>query len=98
MESATVAKLIDNNTRQWNNDVIDGVFAEEEAVLIKQIPLSRIASEDALTWPHSQDGRYNCKSGYRFLKEELKRHLLNCPKMRIQHYGEDYGLSGRLTK
>ncbi|XP_023892982.1 uncharacterized protein LOC112004977 [Quercus suber] len=72
MESATVAELIDNNTRQWNSDVIDGVFAEEEAALIKQIPLSRIASEDTLIWPHSQDGRYNCKSGYRFLKEETE--------------------------
>uniref|UniRef100_A0A7N2N1Z6 Reverse transcriptase zinc-binding domain-containing protein n=1 Tax=Quercus lobata TaxID=97700 RepID=A0A7N2N1Z6_QUELO len=27
-------------------------------------------AEDVLIWPHSQDGQYSCKSGYRFLKDE----------------------------
>lgn len=53
METATVADLIDDNTRQWNCDVIDGAFAHEEAALIKQIPLSHVALEDILIWPHS---------------------------------------------
>ena len=50
--------------------MIDGLFNAEEAKLIKTIPLSREAKEDVLFWPHSSDGRYSCKTGYRFLKME----------------------------
>ena len=50
--------------------MIDGLFNTEEAELIKIIPLSREAKEDVLFWPHSSDGRYSCKTGYRFLKME----------------------------
>ena len=45
-------------------------FFQDEADIMKIIPLARVASEDVLTWTHSHDGRYTCKSGYRFLKEE----------------------------
>lgn len=38
--------------------------------IIKKIPLAWVASEDVLTWPHSHDGRYTCKLGYRFLEGE----------------------------
>ena len=31
--------------------------------------------EDSLYWPLSHDGRYTCKSGYRFLKEEAESAL-----------------------
>ena len=72
METAKVADLIDTNTKQWKHEVIDGVFAQDEAALIKKIPLGRIASEDILFWPYSPDGRYNRKSGYRFLKKEAQ--------------------------
>ena len=70
MENAKVVVLIDERTRQWNEGLIDGIFASDEAAIIKKIPLGRIASEDVLIWPHSSNGRYSCKSGYRFLKEE----------------------------
>ena len=35
-ENSTVASLIDSLTRQWNADVIDGLFAQEEADIIKE--------------------------------------------------------------
>ncbi|KAL0003081.1 hypothetical protein SO802_016862 [Lithocarpus litseifolius] len=47
-----------------------GLFNTEEAELIKTIPLSSEASEDVLLWPHSSNGQYSCKTGYRFLKME----------------------------
>ena len=72
MENAKVAVLIDESTRQWNEELIDGIFASDEAAIIKKIPLGQIASKDVLIWPHSSNGRYSCKSGYRFLKEETK--------------------------
>ena len=40
--------------------------------MIKKIPLSRSATEDTLYWPHSTSSHYTCRSGYRFLKEELE--------------------------
>ena len=38
-------------------------------LLIKRIPLARLACADELFWPFTQQGKYSCKSGYRFLKE-----------------------------
>ena len=39
-EDSTVDILIDPQTRQWNVEMVEGLFNEEEAELIKQIPLS----------------------------------------------------------
>ncbi|XP_075638417.1 uncharacterized protein LOC142610490 [Castanea sativa] len=69
-ESAKVDILIDSSRRQWNEEMIDGLFKAKEAELIKSIPLSREASEDILFWPHSSNGHYTCKIGYKFLKME----------------------------
>ena len=62
--------LIDPQTRQWNVDMVEGLFHEEEAELINKFPLSCFASEDILYWPYSSNGLYNCKSGNKFLKME----------------------------
>nr|POE67763.1 hypothetical protein CFP56_50019 [Quercus suber] len=53
----------DQNTRTWNEGLIDGLFVEEDAELIKRIPFSRAAKEDSLYWPYSSSGQYTCKSG-----------------------------------
>ena len=55
--------------------MVDGLFNTEEAKIIKSIPLSQEVAEDILFWPYSCDGRYNCKTGYRFLKEEEEEEL-----------------------
>ena len=39
-ENYTVDLLIDPNTRTWNEELIDGLFVEEDAELIKKTPLS----------------------------------------------------------
>lgn len=71
-EDSTVDILIDPNTRQWIAELVDGLFAPEQAEIIKKIPLGRAASEDVLFWPYSSNGKYNCKTRYRFLKEEAQ--------------------------
>ena len=38
MENFSVAMLIDENERRWNEEVIDGIFSPEEAALIKKNP------------------------------------------------------------
>ena len=69
-ENCIVDLLIDPNTRTWNEGLIDGLFVEEDAKLIKKIPLSQAATEDTLYWPCSTSGHYTCKSGYMFFKQE----------------------------
>ncbi|XP_075659227.1 uncharacterized protein LOC142629128 [Castanea sativa] len=64
--------LIDSNTMKWNEELIDGLFVEEDAQLIKKIPRSQVATKDTLYWPYTTSGHCTCKSGYRFLKEESK--------------------------
>ena len=70
MEEATVDCLINEETRTWNATMIDGIFASQEAEEIKNILLARKDTEDSMYWPWEQDGRYSCKTGYRFLKED----------------------------
>ena len=71
-ENYTVDSLIDLNTRTWNEELIDGLFVEEDVELIKRIPVSQAATEDTLYWPYSTSGHYTCKFGYMFLKQESK--------------------------
>lgn len=71
-ENHIVDSLIDPITRKWNEELIDGLFVEEDPELIKRIPLSQIAKEDSLYWPYSTSGHYTCKSSYNFLKQESK--------------------------
>ena len=69
MENATVDCLIDNSTGKWDDEMIKGVFIPAEAELVRKIPLPRSQIEDVLYWPFTVDGQYNCKSGYKFLKD-----------------------------
>lgn len=69
MEDATVDCLIDENIGQWNAEMLDGILIPFEAELAKKIPLARSQIDDSLFWPFSANGQYNCKSGYRFLKD-----------------------------
>ena len=72
-EHSLVSCLIDPNTRQWQTDIVDGLFVEANAEIIKKIPLSQLAIDDVLYWPSLSNGDYSCKSGYRFLKEEVEQ-------------------------
>ena len=72
-EHSLVSCLIDPNTRQWQIDIVDGLFVEADAEIIKKILLSQLATDDVLYWPFSSNGDYSCKSGYRFLKDEAEQ-------------------------
>lgn len=53
LAGAKVEILIDEETKQWNHEVIDGIFTQEVADSIKHLPLARMVSEDSLFWPFS---------------------------------------------
>lgn len=64
--------LIDLQSKQWIVELVEGLFTQEDVELIKKTPLGRATSKDTLFWPHSSNGVYSCKTGYRFLKEEAE--------------------------
>ena len=72
-ENSLVSSLIDPITRQWQTELVDGLFGEEDAEIIKRILLSQVAAEDVLFWPFTSSGTYSYKSSYRFLKEEAEQ-------------------------
>ena len=76
-EHSLVSCLIDPNTRQWQTDIVDGLFMEANVEIIKKIPLSQLAIDDVLYWPSSSNGDYSCKSDYKFLKEEVEQLDIN---------------------
>ena len=66
--------------------MVDDLFVEEDAELIKKIPLSQLVIEDVLYWPFTSNGIYNYKSGYRFLKEEAKQlETIRPPPLKDKH-------------
>ena len=69
MENATMDCLIDENIGKWDAEMLEGILIPAEAELAKKIPLPRSQTEDVLYWPFTANGQYNCKSGYKFLKD-----------------------------
>ena len=69
MENATVDCLIDSNTGNWDAEMLKGLLIPAEAELALRLPLPRSQTEDVLFWLFTADGQYNCKSGYKFLKD-----------------------------
>lgn len=70
LSEARVEILIEESERKWNHGLIDGIFTEEEAKLIKSLPLSQTAPEDSIFWPHTNNRVYTSKSRYKVLKQE----------------------------
>lgn len=64
-----VSDLIDPTNRTWREDVLDRIFYDFEAAIIKNIPLCHSIQEDVMIWPFNLDEEYFVKLGYRFLQE-----------------------------
>ncbi|XP_065616751.1 uncharacterized protein LOC136062066 [Quercus suber] len=69
---AKVQSLIDEERRCWKDELIDETLMEFEAVMVKGIPLCLTEQLDELIWPHSANGAYTVKSGYKFLQLEFQ--------------------------
>ena len=71
--------LINPDTRSWRGEVINHVFNQADAEVIKSIPLSSSSQADLLTWPFTPSGQYTVKSGYRFLQENAENSHAQAP-------------------
>ena len=71
-QDAIVSALIDPFSRTWDPHVLASALSPTEAELVQKISLRRGHAEDVLFWPYVQLGQYTVKSGYFFLKSELR--------------------------
>ena len=62
-EHATVSDLIDHETSQWKNQLIDTIFMPHEASKIKSIPLGSLM-RDTLVWLGTPTGQFSTRSAY----------------------------------
>ncbi|KAF7808324.1 ribonuclease H [Senna tora] len=65
----TVANMVYTNTRAWNHQLVNQLFAPHIARDILQIPLSVSNFDDRLSWKFSTSGEYKVSEGYHFLSD-----------------------------
>ena len=53
-----MADLIDPESRQWDLNLLQGLFNPSKENLIKSFPLCNVAMEDKVIWPHTPSGKY----------------------------------------
>ena len=70
-----VADLIDPAIKEWKVNVIDNLFYDFEATIIKNMPLCKTIQDDILIWPFNPDGVYSVKSRYQYLHEQQQHNL-----------------------
>lgn len=63
-----VVFLIDSTSLSWRLNEVEHFVSQEDACLIKYIPLYGHLEEDKRFWPWTKDGNYSVKSGYNWTK------------------------------
>jgi len=93
-KEARVADLIDPSTRQWDSNMLQGLFTPNEVELIKSIPLCSSSMEDKMAWPYPSLGQYIVQSGYRFLTiEDSSNHSIVRSNLNVGVWKLIWGLS-----
>lgn len=64
-----VSDLVDLEKMEWDVDLIEQKFNEQDQKCILSIPLSWISPGDIITWAYSNDGKYSTKTTYMLGKE-----------------------------
>jgi hypothetical protein len=62
--------LIDEQHKQWKEELVRACYSEENANMILKIPLSHNTCEDFVSWEHNKEGIFTVKSAYMFAKSE----------------------------
>jgi hypothetical protein len=64
-----VSDLMDPQSNQWNQQLLNQTFFPMEAKLITQIPLINPMEDDMISWQGTKDGNYTVRSGYHALMD-----------------------------
>lgn len=66
-----VSSLILPGTKQWNVNLINARFHEEDARAILAVSLPQREVCDRVAWSYSQNGHYDVKSGYKLWHNQI---------------------------
>lgn len=62
-----VANLVDQNSMDWNHQLVHYLFPSSPARIILSIPVVPMGTLNSLVWNFEQNGQYSVKSGYKYL-------------------------------
>ncbi|GAU48572.1 hypothetical protein TSUD_137570 [Trifolium subterraneum] len=68
-EYIMVKDIMNSETQEWNDQVINEIFLPQEAQKIYQLPMIDRSQPDTLTWAYTMDGNYTVKTGYQAIIE-----------------------------
>ncbi|KAK6148933.1 hypothetical protein DH2020_016458 [Rehmannia glutinosa] len=92
-----VSTLIDPDSRTWKYDIINSLFAADEAALILAIPLGHSTRSDSWYWYHSKNGKFSVKSAYHLILDNpsdfSEAPEFGTSSSGISPYGKNYGPS-----
>ncbi|KAK9993927.1 hypothetical protein SO802_023630 [Lithocarpus litseifolius] len=63
LDDSMVSSLIDAETGEWNEQMIEQLISPFLVQRMKAIPLCKVSQEDCIVWPRSSDGNYTVKFG-----------------------------------
>ncbi|KAL8089279.1 hypothetical protein AgCh_038904 [Apium graveolens] len=70
LKSATVAGLMNEDRRGWDDEILQDLCNERDRDLIKQIPLTRLQRNDTWFWLFDEQGKFSVRSCYRRIRGE----------------------------
>jgi hypothetical protein len=68
----TVDELIDPISGQWDVDLLNQTFWEEDVHIIRSIPV-HVEMEDAISWHYETKGQFSVKSAYKVHRQTVLR-------------------------
>lgn len=85
-EDAKVADLMQENDTSWNVPLVDAIFNEAEARIIKAILISQSRTEDICLWHYTSSGCFSVKSAYHLAKKfKLSYHPSSSSSHNVGH-------------
>lgn len=59
-----ICDLINHETRQWRDDMLEYFFIRRDQEEIRRVPLSPEVSPDILVWHYEKSGTFSVRSAY----------------------------------
>lgn len=76
-----LADWIDQDTREWKEDVVRAALDESEAQWVMTVPIPIQTRYDELRWPFDRKGKVTARSAYHFLRSQDSRLLFSNDSM-----------------
>lgn len=74
-EHTYISSLLNHDSRTWDLNIIDTLFSENEAKIIKSTPISWQNVEDVRIWLYKNSGEFTVQSTYHFIRTQYCKYL-----------------------